>query len=229
MNPPKRAVQFLRWFCHEDCLEEIEGDLTEVYNKQYDTSPRKAKWKFSLSVIRYFRPEFIKSFNDAPQPNSYDMFKSYFKIGWRNLLSNKSYSHINISGLALGMAVAILIGVWVFDELSYNKSFRNYNRLYNVYHSLTYDGDIYTGSGVPPQLSQELKNNFAEFEDVALTSFQADHGIGYEKASFSKPGLFVEPQFVEMFSLKLLHGTSNALKEYALHFAVENIGKCSTG
>ena len=212
MNPPKRAVAFLRWFCREDYLDEIEGDLSEVYNKQYHTSPRKAKWKFSLSVIRYFRPEFMKSFSDSFQPNSYDMFKSYFKIGWRNLLSNKSFSLINISGLALGMAVAILIGVWVFDELSFNKSFRNYKRLYSVYHSLTFDGDSFTESGASPQLSQELKNNFAEFDDVVLTSYQADHVIGYEEATYSKPGLFVEPQFLEMFSLQIFQGTPNALK-----------------
>ena len=183
MNPPRKALAFLRWFCREDYLEEIEGDLTEVYRKQYETSPQKAKWKFSSSVIRYLRPEFIKSFNDSFQPNSYDMFKSYLKIGWRNLLSNRSYSIINISGLALGMAVAILIGVWVFDELSFNRSFKNYNRLYNVYHSLTFDGDTFTDSGASPQLSQELKNNFAEFDDVVLTSHQADHSIGYEEAT----------------------------------------------
>jgi len=211
MNPPKRAVAFLRWFCREDYLDEIEGDLTEVYYKQYDTSPRKAKWKFSMSVIRYFRPEFIKSFGKSVQPNSYDMFKSYFKIGWRNLLSNKSYSLINISGLALGMAVAILIGVWVFDELSFNKSFRNYNRLYSVYHSFAFDSDTFTESGAPPQFSRELKTNFAEFDDVVLTSFQADHGIGYEEARLSKPGLFVEPQFVDMFSMRMLYGTTDAL------------------
>ena len=140
------------------------------------------------------------------------MFKSYFKIGWRNLLSNKSYSLINISGLAMGMAVAMLIGVWVFDELSFNKSFRNYDRLYNVYHSLTFGSDTFTDSGVPAAFSQELKNNFAEFEDVVLTSYQADHIISYDEAKFSKPGLFVEPQFVEMFSVRMLHGTTNALK-----------------
>jgi len=110
------------------------------------------------------------------------------------------------------MAVAILIGVWVFDELSFNKSFRNYNRIYSVYHSLTFDGDSFTESGASPQLSQELKNNFAEFDDVVLTSYQDNHVVGYEEATFSKPGLFVEPQFIEMFSLQFLHGTSNALK-----------------
>ncbi len=57
--PPKRSLQFLRWFCREDYLEEIEGDLTEVFIKQAETSSRKAKWKFTWSVIKYFRPEFM--------------------------------------------------------------------------------------------------------------------------------------------------------------------------
>ena len=210
-QPPKRPLQFLRWFCREDYLEEIEGDLTEVYNKQYHTSPRKATWQFAWSVIKYFRPEFIKSFSDSYQPNSCDMFKSYFKIGWRNLLSNKSYSLINITGLAMGMAVAVLIGVWIFDELSFNKSFKNYDRLYSVYHSLTFGSDTFTESGAPAPFAEELKNNFAEFEDVVLTNYQSDHSISYEEARYSKPGLFVEPQFVEMFSVRMLYGTKNAL------------------
>lgn len=139
------------------------------------------------------------------------MYKSYFKIGWRNLLSNKSYSFINISGLAIGMAVAVLIGLWVFGELSYNKSFKNYNRLYNVYHHLTFGNDIYTESGVSPRFVHEVRANFPGFESLALSSYQTDYIISHQEATFSKPGLFVEPQFIEMFSLRMIHGTQNAL------------------
>jgi len=103
MNPPKKALAFLRWFCREDYLEEIEGDLVEVFKKQYENSPRKAKWNFTWSVISYFRPEFIKSFKNSYQPH-YGMYKSYYKIGWRTLLRNAGYFLINISGHALGMA-----------------------------------------------------------------------------------------------------------------------------
>src|SRR5688500_7107305 len=106
-NPPKRALQFLRWFCREDYLEEIEGDLTEVFKKQHQSSPRRAKWKFAWSVIRYLRPEFMKSLKNY-HPHSYGMYKSYFKIGWRNLAKNKTYSFINIAGLATGLAVVLL-------------------------------------------------------------------------------------------------------------------------
>jgi hypothetical protein len=49
-TPPKRSLLFLRWFCREDYLEEIEGDLTEVFEKQFEQSPRKANWKFAWSV-----------------------------------------------------------------------------------------------------------------------------------------------------------------------------------
>jgi len=110
------------------------------------------------------------------------------------------------------MAVAMLIGLWIFDELSFNKSFKNYERIANVYHSLTFGADNFTDSGVPPLFAPELKNNFSEFENVALTSYQADHILSYEEAKFSKPGLFVEPSFIEMFSLRMVHGTPDALK-----------------
>jgi putative ABC transport system permease protein len=212
MHPPQRPLHFLRWFCREDYLEEIEGDLTEVFIKQYENSPRQAKWKFAWSVMKYFRPAFMKSFKNY-QPNSYGMLQNYFKIGWRNLLRSKSYSLINISGLAIGMAVAILIGLWVFDELSFNKSFKNYSRMTNVYHHLTFGSDTFTESGAPPLFAAELKNNFAEFESVALASYQTDHFINYDETKFSKPGLFVEPQFLEMFSLTMLQGSTVALKD----------------
>lgn len=57
------------------------------------------------------------------------MYKSYFKIGWRNLSRNKGYSLINIGGLAMGMAVTILIGLWVHDELSFNRYHDNYDSI----------------------------------------------------------------------------------------------------
>ena len=98
--PPKRPLQFLRWFCREDYLEEIEGDLIEVFVKQAETNPRKAKRVFTWSVIKYFRPEFIKSFKYPLQSNTTDMLKNYLIIGGNsgigkslaNLLISKNHS-----------------------------------------------------------------------------------------------------------------------------------------
>jgi len=68
------------------------------------------------------------------------MILNYFKIAWRNLIKSKGYSAINIGGLALGMAVAIMIGLWIWDELSYNKYFNNYDRIAQVMQHQNFNG-----------------------------------------------------------------------------------------
>jgi len=60
------------------------------------------------------------------------MFKNYLKISWRNLVKNKAYSFINIGGLGVGMAVAMLIGLWVYDEVTFNESHQNYKNIAQV-------------------------------------------------------------------------------------------------
>ena len=155
----------------------------------------------------------MKSFKDSYQPNSHGMLKRYFKIGWRNLLRNKSYSLINISGLALGITVTILIGLWVYDEWSFNRSFKNYNRIASVYHHLVFGETIVSQSSIPYPMGQELKNGFAEFDEVVMASDPSEHIANYEGNKFSRQGLYVDPAFAEMFSLKMVEGTSKALKE----------------
>ena len=177
MNPPKRALRFLRWFCREDCIEEIEGDLTEVFRKEFARSPRMAKLKFSWSIVKYFRPEFIKQFKTY-QPNAVTMYKSYFKIGWRNLLRNKGYSAINIGGLAIGMMVAILNGLWIWHEFSYNKYFANYDRIAQVGESgINLErGDTYLGTTMTYPLGLELMGKYRDhFHQITRMSFPSEN------------------------------------------------------
>ncbi len=92
----------------------------ELYNERVkEFGKRKADRKFIVDVLLLFRPGIIRPERNQ-NINTYAMYKNYFKIGWRNLIKNKGYSLINIGGLALGMAVAMVIGLWVFDELSFN-------------------------------------------------------------------------------------------------------------
>jgi putative ABC transport system permease protein len=216
INPPKRALNFLRWFCREDYLEEIEGDLTEVFKKQYEDSPRKAKWKFAWSVVKYFRPEFIKSFRNSYQPDSYGMFKSYFKVGWRNLVRNQGYSFINIGGLAMGMAIAMLIGLWIYDELSFNKYYKNYDAI----------GQIW-GGGTNPETSviegtialqhpagAALRNNYQHyFKHVLMAWWLTDYTVSLNDNKFTMHGEFIDGGVLDMFSLKMLKGTHASLKD----------------
>ncbi len=99
------------------------------------------------------------------------MIKNYFKIAWRNILNNKVYSSINTLGFALGMAVAILIGLWVWDELSYNHYYETYNRMAEVMITNTFNGQTKTNESVAMPLGDELRVKYGSyFKNVALSS-----------------------------------------------------------
>lgn len=140
------------------------------------------------------------------------MLKNYFTIGWRNIIRTRGYSVINMMGLSIGMAVAILIGLWVFDEMNYNKSFKNHDRLAQLYHHVTFGEEILTINDVPEPIGEALKNHTA-FEDVAITSWPEEHIVVYNERKLFQTGLFVEPQFTSMFSVQMLQGTNIALTD----------------
>src|SRR6478752_3034292 len=97
------------------------------------------------------------------------MFKNYFKIAWRNLQKNKTSSIINISGLAVGMAVSLLIGLWIWDEGSFNKDNRNYNRAAEVMQNVNLNGEVQTWDGLPYLLANTLRTNFKDdFKYVSI-------------------------------------------------------------
>src|SRR5438046_1032411 len=81
--------------------------------------------------------------------NAYFMIKTYFKVAWRNLGKSKMHSFINIAGLSLAMAVAMLIGLWIYDEVSFNKNFKNCDRIAQVIQNVTNNGEVQTWRGVP--------------------------------------------------------------------------------
>lgn len=142
------------------------------------------------------------------------MFKSYFKIGWRNLLKNKGYSLINIGGLATGMAVGVLLGLWVYDELSYDKNFKNYDRIARVMQNQVFDGQIQTWFSQAMQLGPELRNTYGNnFEHVVIGTFPEDHKLALGENSITKSGSFMEPGIAEMLTLRMLGGTPFGLKD----------------
>ncbi|WP_084454626.1 ABC transporter permease [Algoriphagus terrigena] len=217
MHPPRKALAFLRWFCREDYLEEIEGDLIEIFGSEVEDSPRKAKWKFSWSVLKYFRPGFIRSFSNSNQFSPMGMYKIYFKIGWRNLLKQKGNSSLNIIGLATGMAVAILIGLWVFDELSFNRYFKNYERIAQVTKAGNYEGKYYMGQKhLPFPLIEELQSSYGQnFKHIVPISGPDgfDAVLSTDDKILTRKGMYIGEGAPEMFSWEMKYGSWNGLEE----------------
>jgi putative ABC transport system permease protein len=129
-SPPRWATTLLSWLADPNTLEEVQGDLLEMHSYWVKTKgEQKARWKYILSVLKLLRP-FAREKHSNDYSKTYffslAMIHNYFKIAFRNLMKNKGYAAINIGGLAIGMAVAMLIGLWVFDETSFNKNHENY-------------------------------------------------------------------------------------------------------
>src|SRR5215813_5223299 len=136
------------------------------------------------------------------------MFRDYLKIAWRNLLKNKIYSFINIGGLAVGMAVTMLIGLWIYDELNFDKYHANYNRIAQVMQHQTFNGEISTQTANPAGMAEEIRNVYgSDFKYVLQSSWNYDHTLTYGDKMFLKPGSYFEPQVAEMLTLKMLRGS----------------------
>jgi len=141
------------------------------------------------------------------------VLKNYFKIAWRNLLKNKIYSLINIAGLATGMAVAMIIGLWIYDEVSANKHFKNYDTIYQVMMHQTFDGVRGSQTAMPYPVGEELKNKFPDLKAIAMCDWGQEHSLIYGEKKLSRFGHFIGEEAVAIFSLKILDGDKNPLHE----------------
>ncbi|NJB70231.1 ABC-type antimicrobial peptide transport system permease subunit [Saonia flava] len=142
------------------------------------------------------------------------MIKNYFKIAWRNLIKNKGYSAINIGGLALGMAVTLMIGLWVNDELSFNNYFKNQDKIAQVYQSQTFNGNTGTGPAIPRPLEKALRDGYGDnFKHLIMSSWTSDHYLKYGEKSLSRPGNYMQRQAPELFELDILKGEKDGLRE----------------
>ncbi|MDX2048015.1 MAG: ABC transporter permease [Chitinophagaceae bacterium] len=142
------------------------------------------------------------------------MIKNYFKVAWRNLIKSKGYSAINIGGLAMGMAVAMLIGLWVYDELTFDKYHKNYDRIAQVMQHANFNGKIETQVANPALMGPELRAKYgSDFKYVVQSSWTGGHLLSIGDKHISKVGNFFEPDAPDMLSLQMLKGTRKGLKD----------------
>jgi putative ABC transport system permease protein len=141
------------------------------------------------------------------------MLKNYFKIAWRNLIRNKGYSAINIEGLAAGMAVAMLIGLWIWDELSFDHYHSNHDKLARIMATQTFSGETATGPTTTVPVEKELRTKYAgDFKRLSLT-WNSTNILAAGDKKISRPGLWAQPDLPEMLTLKMNKGSRNAFKD----------------
>ncbi len=142
------------------------------------------------------------------------MIRNYLKIAWRNLLKNKTFSLINITGLSVGMAVALLIGLWIRDEVTFNMNHGHYDRIVAVMQHQTFNGIKSTQAALPYLTATAMREDFAaDFKYIAEASWDEDHVLSVNNNALTKHGSFNGAQFPEILTLNMLSGTRSGLTD----------------
>lgn len=142
------------------------------------------------------------------------MFKNYLKIAWRNLIKHKGYTIINVGGLALGMAVTLIIGLWINDELSHNDYFSNKDQIAQIFQSQTFNGETGTGPAIPRPLEMTIREGYMDnFKYVTMSSWSTPQYLKYGETSISREGNFMQRDAPEMFDLNILKGEKDGIRE----------------
>jgi len=164
-HPPKYALKFLRWFCREEFLEEIEGDLQELFEARAKTSLSYAKRRYFWDILRAFHPVNFKSLTiNNPTMTA---FQNYTKIYFRRFRKEKIHYLVNTFGLALGLMIFAYVLLYVHHEYQVDAFHGKSERIYRVIErSKTADGITQYASVANP-FAVALKEEFPEVEATA--------------------------------------------------------------
>lgn len=222
-EPPQWADRLLQWRLSKEAHEEVIGDLHELFGLWVsEVGAKRARKRYVLHTLRFLRPlpNRLSREHTWTKKNQYSllipthMLRNYFKIALRNLLHNKVYSFLNIVGLGSGMAVALLIGLWIWDELSFDKYHQNFNRIAQVMEQNTMNGVVQTSVAIEPPLAPTLRKNYGiDFKHIVMSSWTNPHVLAVGDKKISYTGNFMDAEGPEVFTLKMSKGTRKSLKD----------------
>jgi putative ABC transport system permease protein len=140
------------------------------------------------------------------------MLKNYFKTAWRSLLKNRLSAFINICGLAVGMAVAMLIASWVYNEWAFNRQFPNHDRIAQVWQ--LWSGGKQAQWQLPAAVAPELRTKFgSDFKRIVVSSRTQEHIFSLGDKKLVQSGNFIEPAGLELFSVPMVRGDHGGLRQ----------------
>src|SRR4051812_47973630 len=134
------------------------------------------------------------------------MIKNFFKIALRNLLRNKGFSAINILGLAIGMASAMLILLWIQNEISFDQFHEKKDRIYEAWNRASFSGKLNSWNTTPKILARTLEKDFPEVEQCVRVDWGSNYLFSIGDKRITRPGKIVDSNFLQVFTFPLLKG-----------------------
>jgi putative ABC transport system permease protein len=204
--PPKWAAKMLEWACPIESLEEVQGDLQELFRwRVQQLGESKAKRQYILDIMSLARSFTLSKTKKYPPSSSIPMFKNYSIIALRNMRRNKVFSFINISGLSIGLACCMLIFLYTKDEVSFDRFHEKRDHIFRVTATITNPKETRkigsTNMVVGPSFAKEIPEieTFLRLQENLLV---VRHGT----ETFNQEAVFVDDNFFSVFSLPLIEG-----------------------
>ncbi len=211
-SPPHLATRFLCWYCHPDLLDEVEGDLYELFQRRIERQGLwKAKVLYWFNVLMFLHPDYIKKRKYYPT-NHTVMLRHNFIISFRSFQRHKSTFFINLVGLSSGLACALLIYLWVNDELSVDKFHQKGSQLYQAMLLRPTAEGTSTERATPVFLAETLADEMPEVEYAVATTTGMEipsFTLSIDEKNVKADGLYAAKDFFKMFSYDLIQGDAN--------------------
>ncbi|MEO0340633.1 MAG: permease prefix domain 2-containing transporter, partial [Bacteroidota bacterium] len=207
--PPAWANRFLEWYCADDLLDEIQGDLLEIYEHRVENKgERKANWLFIKEVLLFFRPSSFKKKNPFENlPIMLSLLNSYFKTAARNIWKTKFFSSLNLIGLTVGFCCFLFIALYIQYESSFDRYHEKSDRIYRV--PQVQEGNVFRGTDrfalAASGLGPALMETFPEVEVVSTLRTSESLFIKDNRAFYEK-GLYCDENLFDVFSFEVLEG-----------------------
>ncbi|MCG2617157.1 ABC transporter permease [Terrimonas sp. NA20] len=157
------------------------------------------------------------------------MIKNYFKVAWRNLTRNKTFSLINVLGLAIGMACTMLIALWVYNEKNWDGYHKKYDSVYQLYVNRNFNGEISTGPDLMYPLVSAIQATHPEVQHAVTVSFPGSTLMGNGETRINKTTLTVSPDFFDIFTFDFIRGNKEVLKDPDAIVMTESTAKAVFG
>ncbi len=203
-HPPKIALQFLRWYCREDRIDEVEGDLVELFCMRTHHSHRRAQLLFFWDVIRSFRWVNIKKLKI-----NYNMVEiiNYIKIFFRRFRIESSHYLINTLGMALGFAVFLLIVAYVSHEENIDHFHSKSDRIYRVLETRKTENGLTKYEVSINPLAAALKADFPEVEESARMVYMGSSALKRGDALFgNREHIMADPAIFNILDFEIIQG-----------------------
>ncbi len=213
IDPPKWPLKVLRFFLKKEYLEEIEGDMEELFRDNLEQwSIKKANRIYALEMLKLLRPALLKNSFGIPRINQYPMFKNYFKTSFRSLMKNPLSSFINVFGLSFAIGICVLVYTFLAYDRSIDQFHKNKNEVFLATFFANRDGSMQEYGTTPRPLGEMLGNDFAQVKSFC----RIDDGNAVVKNGdnvFHERIRFVDPAFLEMFTFPLKWGAASSLSD----------------